>query len=749
MASPFSIFRRNQRTLLAVVTLLAMISFLFVPPLLEIMNNRQKTVASGVVATTKYEDIGPNKLRTMLETRYKLNLFMANAIHEAFGFPMEQPFFGSAQEKDVVNTMLMARKAEEMGVVVTDESVRNFLRVRFNQRLQDEQLQQLMTSSNLTSQQLFDGLRQELLAQSVRETLLMPVVQVGSTPAQRWDYYQRLNRRAKIEAVGLKVIDFAKEVPDPDAQELARFFEKHKDIYWEPGSSEPGFHRPKRVQLEYLKAERTTFFQPEAISQADVEAHYEKHKDTRYLFSGAAGEPPAEEPAAEAPATETPAETPAAETPAADAPAETPAGDTPAATPPAETPAAPEADAAQTPPAEAPAAPDTPAATPEANTTPGGGGDDAGAPPADAPPAGESAVAPDAGAAAPTAVTDVPAATPASEVGSDLTMPTDISAAPDPKYDPLWKVDDRIRRELASQRAAKSMNEMMRTLQAELNNYTTRHAQWDLNKQGEEPKRPDFSALAAANGLVGMKTDLMSSTEALLSLDIARSSVAGADPFVRFTFEGNTKTFVPAISEDNEGNQYLFWKTDEQPDFVPKLEDEGIRDEVQAAWKTVKARELALAKGRDLLAKARDAKEMTLRERFAPDGYDVVEAGPFSWLTYGSVDPFSPQTPPRLSAVPGLDQIGPEFMRQLFKLKPGELTVVMNNPQTVAYLVRVVGLEPSDEVLHATFLADNFQRYRLAGLDDARMVSTRWFDRLEEDAGLDWAQPNSNEAQEP
>lgn len=770
MASPFAIFRRNQKTFLAILTLLAILAFLFLPPLMEIMNNRSARVVSGVIATTKYEDIGPAKLKFLLETRFKLNRFMALAVYEAFGFPMEQPMFGPAEEKDVVNGLLLARKGEEMGIVVSDESVRDFLRQRLNNRLQDAQYQQIMESCNLNGQQLFNGLRQELMANSVREALLGGVVQVGATPAQRWDLYQRLNRRAKIETIGLKVVDFAKDVPDPDAQELTRFFEKHKDNYWQPGASEPGFHRPKRVQLEYLKAERTTFFQPETIAQADVEAHYEKHKDTRYLFSGAddaaVDEAPAENesPASTTPATETPpAETPSAETSTPEKPAaETPAGEQPAAEPPAaDTPMATPETAPQTPAAEAPATaetPETPAA--DAPSPPGGGGDDAGTPPAaadatatpasDAPPsspADAAAPAADASAAAPAAVTDAPTETPATEVGSDLTMPADITAAPDPKYDPLWKVEDRIRRELAGERAAQSMQELIRKLQAELNAYSTRRSQWSVSKEGDEPQRPDFSALAAANGLVGMKTDLLSASEALLSLDIARSVVAGGEPFVRFAFEGSMRTYMPVISEDNEGNQFLFWKLDEQPDFVPKLEDEGIRDEVQAAWKTVKARDLALAKGNELLAKARDAKEMNLRERFAPDGLEVIEAGPFSWLTYGSVDPFSPQVPPRISAVPGLDQVGPEFMRQLFKLRPGEATVVMNNPQTVAYVVRLTGVEPSDEVLHATFLADNFQRYRLAGLDDMRMVRDRWFDRLGEDAGLDWVKRDPSEPQ--
>lgn len=769
MASPFAVFRRNQKTLLAVLTLLAILSFLFLPPLMQILDKRQAN--AGVAATTKYEDISIPKLRQLLDTRLRLNRFMAGAVMEAFGFPMEQPFFGPAREEDVVNNLLMARKAEELGIVVTDEAVRDFLRTRLAGRVRDEQVQQIMENCNLSQQQLFEGLRQELLVSSYYTTILGATSRSGMPPAQRWDLYQRLNRRARIEAIGLKVADFVKDVADPDDRTLAAFFDKHKADYWEPGSSEPGFHRPKRAQFEYLKAERNAFFKPEAISQADVETHYEKFKDTRYLYSGAETEPEQEpadqEPAADAPPGDTPpaqqpmGDTPPAETtPAADAPmTDAPAAETPAAeTPMSEAPAT---DApAENPSADSPA---SPPAEPAADAPPGGGGDDAAAAPAESTPTDSTAApaaetppadTPAAGtppateAAVPAAVTDVPAATPATEVGSDLTLPTDADAGPDPKYDPLWKVEDRIRRELAGQRANLAMQEALRKLQTELNNYSTLRSQATADQPGEEPPRPDFSQLAAAHGLVAIKTDLISQTEALLTLDIARSAVAGGDPFVRFAYEGGMRTFLPMLSEDNEGNQYLFWKTDEHADFVPKLTDEGVRGEVQAAWKTVQARDLAQKKAQELLAKARDSQGLNLRERFAPDGLEVVEAGPFSWLTYGSVEPFAPQTPPRLSAVPGLDQVGPEFMRQVFQLKPGESTVVMNNPRTVVYLARLVGLEPSDDVLHATFLADNPARYQRAGDDDIRGIQERWFEQLGEEAGLDWTLTSNQEAVE-
>ena len=65
----------------------------------------------------------------------------------------------------------------------------------------------------------------------------------------------------------------------------------------------------------------------------------------------------------------------------------------------------------------------------------------------------------------------------------------------------------------------------------------------------------------------------------------------GGVPVSQYAFQ-SLSTFRPAISDDADG-LYLFWKTEDEKDHVPKFEDEGVRDEVLRAWKMIEARKLA------------------------------------------------------------------------------------------------------------------------------------------------------------
>ena len=55
-----------------------------------------------------------------------------------------------------------------------------------------------------------------------------------------------------------------------------------------------------------------------------------------------------------------------------------------------------------------------------------------------------------------------------------------------------------------------------------------------------------------------------------------------------------TTLYKPEISEGFTSRAYfVFWKTDDQPDHVPKWEDSGIQAKVAEVWKLDKARKVA------------------------------------------------------------------------------------------------------------------------------------------------------------
>ena len=57
MASPFSVFRKHQKFLMAVACLLAIIAFVFLPILGETLGLRSSGPVNKVVVTSKYGDL--------------------------------------------------------------------------------------------------------------------------------------------------------------------------------------------------------------------------------------------------------------------------------------------------------------------------------------------------------------------------------------------------------------------------------------------------------------------------------------------------------------------------------------------------------------------------------------------------------------------------------------------------------------------------------------------------------------------
>jgi len=82
---------------------------------------------------------------------------------------------------------------------------------------------------------------------------------------------------------------------------------------------------------------------------------------------------------------------------------------------------------------------------------------------------------------------------------------------------------------------------------------------------------------------------------------------------------------------------------------------------------------------------------------------------------------------------------GGRFMRDVSVLEEGQIGVATNQPETAVYVVRVTKVSPLDEVLWQMFLADDFQRYSMAAIDDLVETQQAWHDAIKASAGLEWS----------
>jgi hypothetical protein len=58
----------------------------------------------------------------------------------------------------------------------------------------------------------------------------------------------------------------------------------------------------------------------------------------------------------------------------------------------------------------------------------------------------------------------------------------------------------------------------------------------------------------------------------------------------------------------------------------------------------------------------------------------------------------------RLSQPQGLESVGPDFMREVFKLKQGDVAALPNYDKSIVYVVRLADQVETDEQLRSNFL---------------------------------------------
>ncbi len=306
MANPLALLRRHQRMILAACAVMAIVVFTVGSIVQDYLQTqaRDSDRANEVVVTWKHgslreSDIEDFRMNHNLTVRF-LDQVVGRTLEQK-GTPkgigvIRDPQTGQIRDpgisrdddtEQLVRTMVLARKAQSMGVVVTDEAIQDFLDELSNglfPRSEHGAIHQQTVSKYMSVEQLFEHLRVELMAQQA--LVLSRPGTVSLTPSAIWDYYNRLHRRVKAEVAPLKVAEYVSKVSsDPAENELRTLYENFKDDYSHPESPEPGFKRRKKAAFEYvsvdserLRTEEVDRIKPE-ITDPDITEYYEKNKN--------------------------------------------------------------------------------------------------------------------------------------------------------------------------------------------------------------------------------------------------------------------------------------------------------------------------------------------------------------------------------------------------------------------------------------------------------------------------------------
>ena len=321
-------------------------------------------------------------------------------------------------------------------------------------------------------------------------------------------------------------------------------------------------------------------------------------------------------------------------------------------------------------------------------------------------------------------------------------------AADEPKYEPLESVKDKIREQLAREKANARIDAIFTAIAGDLTRYAEDYALWQARQDASvaAPKAPDVETIAKVQGLEAGRSELVTDEQAVAAGGIAASFEFIPDPSSRFgirqqnwldmIFGQNTMALRPVTSRDVAGNRYFSWKTEDRAEYTPKFAD--VRDNVEFSWRILEGRELAKKKAEALAAEAASGGQSLEATVAGREGLKVTQVGPFSWLTKGNA---AIGQPPTISQPEGVSMPGEEFMRTVFALEPGKAAVAFNEPRTVCYCIRLVVLEPP-----ATELRDRFIEVRsepqATGMVAQRQFSEAfgsWIEGLEKQYGLTWS----------
>ncbi|MCA9115401.1 MAG: hypothetical protein KDA79_09960 [Planctomycetaceae bacterium] len=335
MPSPFQVFRRNQKTMMVVLTGLALFAFVLMDPLTQssggiptsllvvllacalagvawIFGNQKgngkdyaivgalfgvalglmipQLTKPGPVVQTTVGSLSQEELTELIRQRQVANNFVGAAFAKTSenNFFSQPPYFnffnhsGWSIEQDVVLGWLLNKEAEQQGIELSDEAVTKFISTFTIEKLGQGDFREILKSQLRVSEKvLYDILREQLRARMMQQ---MTGPKTVATPEQYWEFYRRLNVQAELDLTAVPVSAFVPQVKEPTDGELQAFFEQHKETFDNTvGPGVPGFRQPRKVRIAWLEADYETIEKTvPPVTDAEIEASYEENKETRW-----------------------------------------------------------------------------------------------------------------------------------------------------------------------------------------------------------------------------------------------------------------------------------------------------------------------------------------------------------------------------------------------------------------------------------------------------------------------------------
>jgi hypothetical protein len=358
MASPFAIFRKNQRLWMAAAVFIAVVAFV-ISPAIESFSNASRSNGSGgnpLMASWT----GGSIYRDQMEREY-YELRMANAflrklameVRAKGGTPnvpgvapdlSQLGITGDAEPPvQIVQRKLLAAEAKRRGIVFDDASVQTFLKRFVDGKLDGVQIEKALKESTEGRLTWFDF--NQLMTEEMAKNEVLQLGSAGlrfedrrnsavvarpalSTPGKNWQDYLRFNQASKIQAFPVFAKDYESQVQGkPTEREIQDLYQEGKDVTRMATTipTQPAFLRPKTADFEYLSldVEKVITEQIALIPEDTLRAEYARRVEEKQFRVPVTPEATSTVLPDSIPGTPAPTSTPAPESPAAAVPTAT------------------------------------------------------------------------------------------------------------------------------------------------------------------------------------------------------------------------------------------------------------------------------------------------------------------------------------------------------------------------------------------------------------------------------------------
>ena len=295
MSSPMRWFRRHQKVmmvffgvgLMAIFGLGGVVTMMNPADVVRVRDN-------PVIATWKGGNIQKNDLLAMRQKHFsairfinRLQEYAAEKKGDNFR-PMAAPIQPVAQgdnfdpelvDELLIERFLLAKRAEEEGLVVSDGMVEDYLALLAgNEPISRNEMIAINKQANQTAsiENVFRRLKVEMAAEQMRQ-FKFAALPFYPNPTEAVEHYARTTRRVGCEVLPISV-DVSTITEEPSAAEIKRIYDEGKFRFSDPVSGEPGFRVGKKVKIQYLMADLDTFLTNEMneITDKMVQEEYDR-----------------------------------------------------------------------------------------------------------------------------------------------------------------------------------------------------------------------------------------------------------------------------------------------------------------------------------------------------------------------------------------------------------------------------------------------------------------------------------------